>query len=83
MFDACVQLYFKLEEEQDLELAVWQQDLVCVDRLKDMYHEARTQAVISYYANVKNDRVNKEQVREMVCQEETNLTEEQYMQVIK
>jgi hypothetical protein len=36
-----------------------------------------------YYANVKNDRVNKEQVREMVCQEETDLTEEQYMQVIK
>jgi hypothetical protein len=33
-------------------------------------------AELSYYANVKNDRVNKEQVREMVCQEETDLTEE-------
>jgi hypothetical protein len=76
-------LDFKLEEEQDLVRAARQQDLVCIDRLKDMYHGARTQAVISYYANVKNNRVNKEQVREMVCQEETDLTEEQYMQVIK
>jgi hypothetical protein len=59
MFDVCVQLYFKLEDEQDLMQAARQHDLVCVDRLKDMYHEARTQAIISYYANVKNDRVNK------------------------
>jgi hypothetical protein len=59
MFDVCVQLYFKLEDEQDLMQVARQHDLVCVDRLKDMYHEARTQAIISYYANVKNDRVNK------------------------
>jgi hypothetical protein len=72
-----------LEEGQDLVRASRQQDLVCVDRLKDMYHEARTQAVISYYANVKKERVDKLQVREMLCQEETDLTKEQYMQVTK
>jgi hypothetical protein len=71
-----------LEEGQDLVRASRQQDLVCVDRLKDMYHEARTQAIISYYANMK-ERVDKLQVREMLCQEETDLTEEQYMQVTK
>jgi hypothetical protein len=82
MFDACVQLYFQLEEGQDLVQASRHQDLVCADRLKDMFYEARTQALISYYANFKSMKVDKEQVREMMSHEETDLTEEQYMLVI-
>jgi hypothetical protein len=47
-----------------------------------MFYEARTQALISYYANFKSMKVDKEQVREMMSHEETDLTEEQYMLVI-
>jgi len=47
-----------------------------------MFYEARTQAAISYYANIKKVKVDKEQAREMMSHEETDLTEEQYMQVI-
>jgi hypothetical protein len=49
---------------------------VCADRLKDMSYEARTQAIISYYANIKKVKVDKEQAREMMSQEETDLIEE-------
>jgi len=47
-----------------------------------MFYEACTQAAISYYANIKKVKVDKEQAREMMSHEETDLTEEQYMQVI-
>ena len=52
MFDVCVQLYYKLEEGQDEERAARVQEAVCKERLKDMYHEAHLQAIISYYVDV-------------------------------
>jgi hypothetical protein len=52
MFDVYVQLYYKLEAGQDEERAAWQQEAVCKDRLKDLYHEVHLQAVITYYADV-------------------------------
>jgi hypothetical protein len=48
-----------------------------------MYHEVHLQAVISYYANVFRQVVKKPRVRELILERETDLTEEQYMQVIK
>jgi hypothetical protein len=33
-------LYYKLEEGQDEEREARQQEAVCKDRLKDLYHEA-------------------------------------------
>jgi hypothetical protein len=83
MFDVCVQLYYKLEEGQDEERAARQQEAVCKDRLKDLYHEAHLQAVITYYANVLGQVVKKDRVRELILDRETDLTEEQYLQVIK
>lgn len=83
MFDACVQLYYRLAEGQDPEVADKHQDKVCESRIKDMFYEARTQAVISYYANYKGMKVDKTTAREMICEPETDLTEEQYMQVNK
>jgi len=83
MFDVCVQLYYKLEEGQDEERAARVQEVVCKERLKDMYHEAHLQAVISYYADVFRQVVKKPRVRELILERETDLTEEQYMQVIK
>jgi len=41
------------------------------------------QCIISYYADVLGQVVKKPQVREMILQRETDLTEAQYMQVIK
>jgi len=59
------------------------QEAVCKDRFKDLYHEAHLQCVISYYADVLGQVVKKPKVREMILQRETDLTEAQYMQVIK
>jgi hypothetical protein len=83
MFDACVQLYYTLAEGQDPDVADRHQDKVCESRLKDMFYEAHTQAVISYYANFREMKVNKTQARELICDPQTDLTEEQYMQVNK
>ena len=83
MFDVYVQLYYKLEEGQDEERATRVQEAVCKECLKDLYHEAHLQCVISYYADVLGQVVKKPQVRDMILQRETDLTEAQYMQVIK
>jgi hypothetical protein len=59
------------------------QEAVCKERLKDMYHEAHLQDVIHYYADVFRQVVKKPRVRELILERETDLTEKQYMQVIK
>jgi hypothetical protein len=76
-------LYYKLEEGQDEERAARQQEAVCKDHLKDLYHEVHLQAVITYYADVLGQVVKKDRVKELILDRETNLTEEQYLQVIK
>jgi len=80
--DVCVQDFFTCEEGRE-QHAARVQEAVCKDRLKDLYHEAHLQCVISYYTDVLGQVVKKPQVREMILQRETDLTEAQYMQVIK
>jgi len=80
--DVCVQDFFTCEEGRE-QHAARVQEAVCKDRLKDLYHEEHLQCVISYYADVLGQVVKKPQVREMILQRETDLTEAQYMQVIK
>jgi len=77
-----VQDFFTCEEGKE-QHAARVQEAVCKLRLKDLYHEARLQCVITYCANVLGQVVKKPQVREMFQQRETDLTEEQYVQVIK
>lgn len=56
------------------------QENVCHGRLKDIYHEARIQCVISHYANVLGEVIKKDRVRqEIILQRETDLTEEEYL----
>ena len=57
------------------------QEETCKDRLKDMYHEARIQCVMTYYADVLGRSVMKSQAREMVLDPKTDITREQYLQV--
>jgi len=80
--DVCVQDFFTCEEGRE-QHAARVHEAVCKDHLKDLYHEAHLQCVISYYADVLGQVVKKPQVREMILQRETDLTEAQYMQVIK
>ena len=80
--DVCVQDFFMCEEGREQHVARVQ-EAVYKDRLKDLYHEAHLWCVISYYADVLGQVVKKPKVREMILQRETDLTEAQYMQVIK
>ena len=48
-----------------------------------MYYEARLQAFVDYNANVLRIGVKKAQVRQFILQRETDLTEQQYVQVLK
>ena len=48
----------------------------CPKVVKDMHHEARIQAVISYYAKYRDEKVDKTAARTMT------LTREQYLLVI-
>ena len=57
------------------------QNRVCRERLKDMYHEARLQCIITYSADVLGRVVRKSEAREMILQRETDLTRDQYIQV--
>jgi hypothetical protein len=59
------------------------QEAVYHAHLKDMYHKAHIQCVITHYANVLGEVIKKDRVRLMLLQRETDLTEEQYLQVIK
>jgi hypothetical protein len=49
--DVCVQDFFMCEERRE-QHATRVQEAVCKDCLKDLYHEAHLQCVISYYADV-------------------------------
>jgi hypothetical protein len=80
--DVCVQDFFKCEEGKE-EHAVRVQEAVCHAHLKDLYHEVHIQCVITHYANVLGEVIKKDQVRLMLLQRETDLTKEQYLQVIK
>jgi hypothetical protein len=56
----------------------------CRARLRDMYHDARIQCVISHYRNFLGEVIKKERVRqEIILQRETDLTEEEYLTIIK
>jgi hypothetical protein len=75
-----MQDYFTCEEGKQVE-AARVQDRVCRERLKDMYHEARVQCIITYSADVLSKKVTKADARQMMLQRETDLTREQYLQV--
>jgi hypothetical protein len=83
MCDVCVQLYFRCDEGVTDARKDKQQEAVCKDRLKDLYYEAHLQAFIDYYANKLGQTIKKLVVRQCILNRETNLTEEQYMQVMK
>lgn len=83
IYDVCVQEFFKCADGKEAHAARVQEN-VCHGRLKDMYHEARIQCVISHYANKLGEVIKKERVRqEIILQRETDLTEEEYLRVIK
>jgi hypothetical protein len=49
-----------------------------------MYHDAHIQCVINHYRNYLGEVIKKERVRqEIILQRETDLTEEEYLTVIK
>ena len=77
----CVQDFFTCEEGKEARAAVVQ-DEVCKQRLKDMYHYVRIQAIRTYYANFQGESLQKPQIRHVKSRRETDLTHEQYMQVI-
>ena len=56
---------------------------VCKDRLKDLYHEARIQAIRDFHANVLGENIKKPQIRQRMNSREADLTQAQYEQVIK
>lgn len=78
--DVCMQGYFTCEAGQE-ELAARVQDRVCRERLKDLYHEARVQCIVTYNADVLGKVVRKHEARQMMLQRETDLTRDQYIQV--
>ncbi|XP_066344399.1 uncharacterized protein [Miscanthus floridulus] len=57
------------------------QEAVCKDRLKDLYHEARIQAIRDFHANVLGENIKKPQIRQRMNSREANLTQAQYEQV--
>jgi hypothetical protein len=78
--DVCMQEFFTCQEGHQVE-AARVQNRVCRERLKDMYHEARLQCIITYSADVLGRVVRKSEAREMILQRETDLTRDQYIQV--
>ncbi|XP_066323662.1 uncharacterized protein [Miscanthus floridulus] len=57
------------------------QEAVCKDRLKDLYHEARIQAIRDFHANVLGENIKKPQIRQRMNSREADLTQAQYEQV--
>ena len=78
----CVQDFFTCEEGK-ADQAVRVQEAVCKNHLKDLYHEARIQAIRDYYADVHGESIKKPQIRQIMNSRETDLTFAQYVQVIK
>ena len=71
-----MQTYFRCEEGSEARA-----DLVatkaCKKLITDMHHEARIQAIITYYGTKHGEKVSKEEARKMT------LTQDQYLQVDK
>ncbi|XP_066391930.1 uncharacterized protein [Miscanthus floridulus] len=57
------------------------EEAVCKDRLKDLYHEARIQAIRDFHANVLGENIKKPQIRQRMNSREADLTQAQYEQV--
>jgi hypothetical protein len=81
MHDGCMQEWFVCEDGAQEDRVAYPQEETCKDRLKDMYHEAHIQCVITYNADVLGRSVTKSQARQMVLDPETDITREQYLQV--
>ena len=81
MHDVCMQEWYVIEDGAPADRVAYAQEETCKDRVKDMYHEARIQCVMTYYADVLGRSVMKSQAREMVLDPKTDLTREQYIQV--
>jgi hypothetical protein len=77
-----VQGYGKCADGKEAEAVIVLEN-ACHARLRDMYHDAHIQCVISHYRNFLGEVIKKERVRQkIILQRETNLTEEVYLMVI-
>ena len=76
----CVQEWFTCESGYEAQASVVQ-DKVAKGRLKDMYYEAHVQVLITYYADVKHERLAKKDARTMILEEATDIDRESYLQV--
>jgi hypothetical protein len=81
--DVCAQGYWKCADGKEAEAAIVLEN-ACHARLRDMYQDARIQCVINHYRNCLGEVIKKERVRqEIILQRETDLTEDEYLTVIK
>jgi hypothetical protein len=79
----CVLGYWKCTDGKEAEAAIVLEN-ACHACLRDMYHDARIQCIINNYHNSLGKVIKKERVRqEIILQRETDLTEEEYLTVIK
>jgi hypothetical protein len=81
--DVCVLGYWKCTDGKEAEAAIVLEN-ACHACLRDMYHDARIQCVINHYRNYLCEVIKKERVRqEIILRRETDLTEEEYLTIIK
>jgi len=52
-------------------------------RVKDMYYEAHVQVLVTYYADVKLERLPPADAKKMLHYPETDVAKDIYMEVIK
>ena len=76
----CVQEWFTCEPGYESQASVVQ-DKVAKGRVKDMYYEVHVQVLITYYADVKHERLPKKEARRMILDENTDIDRESYLQV--
>ena len=75
-----MQEWFTCEQGYEVQVSAMQ-DKVAKGRLKDMYYEAHVQVLITYYADVKHERLAKKDAGRMILEEATDIDRESYLQV--
>lgn len=75
-----MQEWFTCEPGHEAEASV-HQDKVCASVLKNMFYEAHIQCMIDYYAEVRHEKLDKKDARQMMQSPETDMPYEHYLLV--